>query len=439
MAETRISFQSVTKIFGKHPREEPLRLLWDGVPKQEILERTGHVVALHDVTFDVVEGEVFVVMGLSGSGKSTLIRTVNRLVEPTDGKVLVDGDDVMALGEDELQSTRATKFGMVFQHFALFPHRTVRENVGYALRLRGRPKEEWHKAADEALELVGLAGWGDYMPSNLSGGMQQRVGLARALAADPPILLLDEAFSALDPLIRRQMQNELLQIQEELHKTVLFITHDLNEALRVGNRVCIMRDGQVVQIGAPDEIVCEPRDQYVADFIRDVDQARVLTVDFVTAQAPMLRLGETSVAEALEKVRGIDADAAYVVDSGRVAVGLATFDDLARARKVGTTDLAAVMRTDFPHTTSAATISEVYSSCGSGLPVAVLEESTGRLVGVINPLDVLAKLGLVESIGLTGSAATDDAEADGDGDSGAVVAAGAEEGSIADHDKERTK
>ena len=319
------------------------------------------------------------------------------------------------MSDKELQAIRGTKLGMVFQHFALFPHRTVRENVGYALRLRGRrARRNWEKAADEALELVGLGGWGDYMPGNLSGGMQQRVGLARALAADPPILLLDEAFSALDPLIRRQMQNELLQIQAELHKTILFITHDLNEALRLGDRVCIMRDGAVVQIGTPEEIITEPEDQYVSDFIHDVDQGRVLTVSFVTDEAPVVVEQGSSVTEALDTVQGTDSDAAYVVHEER-AVGLVTTEDLSRAKRMGSTDLAAAMRREFPTTTEDASISDVYAECGAGLPVAVLEEDSGRLAGVVNPLDVLAKLGMIENIGANGAAAGDSTNGEGVG------------------------
>ncbi|MDZ7674147.1 MAG: betaine/proline/choline family ABC transporter ATP-binding protein [Acidimicrobiales bacterium] len=414
MVDTRISFQSVTKIFGSDPEGPAAKMLGQGVSKAEIQESTDHIVALDDVTFDVREGETFVVMGLSGSGKSTLIRTVNRLVEPSWGHVYVDGDDVIAMSQKELQQVRGTKLGMVFQHFALFPHRTVRENVAYPLRLQGVDSDDWHRAADQALELVGLEGWGDYMPDNLSGGMQQRVGLARALAADPPILLLDEAFSALDPLIRRQMQNELLTIQESLHKTILFITHDLNEALRVGDRVCIMRDGEVVQIGTPEEIVTEPSEQYVADFIRDVDQARVLGVEFVATEAITIPVDATTVDQAYDTVDESELDAAYVVDANQSVVGLVTRDDLERARAVGSRDLASVVRKDYPETTSDATISELYALCGRGLPVAVVDESTGSLTGVVDPLNVLAKLGLIENIGdqepqLAGDVAATDA------------------------------
>ncbi|MEZ4638125.1 MAG: glycine betaine/L-proline ABC transporter ATP-binding protein [Caldilineaceae bacterium] len=245
-----------------------------GASKDEVLAETGHVIGVNNVSFDVEEGEVFVVMGLSGSGKSTLIRCLNRLHEPTDGHIYLDGEDILKANKQQLEQIRRTKMAMVFQHFGLFPHRTVGDNVAYGLKVRGMSPEERRQKAEEALALVGLAEWIDHYPDNLSGGMQQRVGLARALATDADILLMDEAFSALDPLIRRQMQDELMQLQERLHKTIIFITHDLNEALRIGNRVAVMRDGEIVQIGTPTEIITQPSEEYVAKFMADVDQSR---------------------------------------------------------------------------------------------------------------------------------------------------------------------
>ena len=267
--ETIVSLEGVYKIFGPDPRGRAYDLARAGVSKDEVQRLSGHVVGMTDISFDVNKGEIFVVMGLSGSGKSTAIRTVNKLHDITAGSVTVEGVDVQSLTGSALQTFRREKMGMVFQHFALFPHRNVIDNTGYGLKVQGVSKQERDAAALKALAMVGLEAYAHNATSQLSGGMQQRVGLARALCSDPPILLMDEAFSALDPLIRRQMQDELMAIQEQLHKTILFITHDLNEALRIGNRVCILRDGYVVQIGTPEEILTEPADAYVAEFTHD--------------------------------------------------------------------------------------------------------------------------------------------------------------------------
>ncbi len=390
---TKIAIRDVTKIFGKTPRGRPLKMLQSGASKDEILEKTGHVVGLRQITFDVDEGELFVVMGLSGSGKSTAIRTVNKLVEPTDGSVQVDGIEVTELRGKALQDFRKDKMGMVFQHFALFPHHTVRDNTGYGLKVKGVPPEERAERAEEALGLVGLSGWGDAYPRELSGGMQQRVGLARALATDPDILLMDEAFSALDPLIKHQMQDELMTLQGRLRKTILFITHDLNEALRVGNRVCIMKDGAVVQIGTPEQIITNPATAYVAEFVQSVDQGRVLLVDSVMSEATTVRAGQ-SLGDALALLNGDDA--LYCVDEDDRPVGILTAEDARRAQAMGTTDLDPALRRDFPQTDETASLAGIYEMCGAGLPLAVT--SDGRLIGVVRPLDVLAELGKVETI-----------------------------------------
>jgi glycine betaine/proline transport system ATP-binding protein len=257
---TKIKLESVVKIFGRNPRGRPLEMLREGKSIGEIRAETGHVVGVAGVTVDIMEGEVFVVMGLSGSGKSTLIRCINRIHEPTAGAVIVDGEDLLQVDLERMRQVRREKMSMVFQHFALFPHKTVIENAGFGLKVQDIDEKERNARAMDALELVGLGEWAQRYPHNLSGGMQQRVGLARALATDPDILLMDEAFSALDPLIRRQMQNELLDLQDKVQKTIVFITHDLNEALRIGSRVMIMKEGAVVQVGTPTEIVTEPED-----------------------------------------------------------------------------------------------------------------------------------------------------------------------------------
>ena len=272
------------KVFGKRA-PQAVELLSDGRHRDEIKE-LNVTAAVIDVSFEVQPGEIFVVMGLSGSGKSTLIRMLNGLLPPTSGTVEIDGTDITALSRRALRALRGEKISMVFQHFALFPHRTVLENAAYGLEVRGVPRAQRHERAAHALDLVGLGDWKSHLPQQLSGGMQQRVGLARALSADTDIILMDEAFSALDPLIRRDMQTQLIQLQAELGKTIVFITHDLNEAMRLGDRICVLRDGRVIQIGTPEEILNHPADDYVARFTEDVDRSRVLTAASVMEPAP---------------------------------------------------------------------------------------------------------------------------------------------------------
>jgi glycine betaine/proline transport system ATP-binding protein len=394
----KIEVRDVTKIFGKEPLDDTLKMLRAGRSKDQILRETGHVVGLDRVSFSVTEGEVFVVMGLSGSGKSTLIRCLNRLIEPSSGQVLVDGDDVTAASESELRQIRRTKMSMVFQNFGLLPHKTVLDNVAYGLKVQGIPEKERLVRAAESLDLVGLTDWGTRKPANLSGGMQQRVGLARALCTDPDILLMDEAFSALDPLIRRQMQDELLQLQARVHKTIVFITHDLNEALRVGNRVAIMQDGVVVQIGTPEEIILHPATQYVADFIQDVDQGRVLTVDAVQHNPVVFTPGEMTASEALKRALAANTGGVFLVGPRGRAEALVMNEDLARLN--GSNDLAAVAQTDFPTIPAGRTLAEAYALCASGRPVAVTGDD-GLLVGAVRPLDVLDTLGEVERLAET--------------------------------------
>lgn len=271
-----VEVEHLWKIFGERVEEARNASVGDGLSKDEIREQFGCVLGVIDASFSVYEGEIFCIMGLSGSGKSTLVRHINRLIEPTFGRVLIDEQDVNALGAAALRQLRAERIGMVFQNMALMPHRTVRDNVAFSLELRGVPIEKRWSVADRTLELVQLDGWGDMMPGNLSGGMQQRVGLARAMAADPEILLMDEPFSALDPLIRRQLQDQFLELAAVMKKTTIFITHDLDEAIRIGNRIAIMKDGFFVQIGTPEEIVMNPKDQYVEDFVRGISRLKLV-------------------------------------------------------------------------------------------------------------------------------------------------------------------
>jgi glycine betaine/proline transport system ATP-binding protein len=271
-----ISCRGVWKVFGPHA-ERIVGSPDADLPRAELEARTGCVAAVRDVSFDVPEGGVFVVMGLSGSGKSTLVRCISRLIEPTAGSVMIDGEDVEQCSPERLRELRRDRISMVFQHFGLLPHRRVIDNVAFGLEVQGKSKQERHRRASDMLDLVGLSGLGESYPDELSGGMQQRVGLARALANDPEILLFDEPFSALDPLIRRDMQDEVARLQRELQKTVVFITHDLQEALKLGDTIAIMRDGRFVQVDTPEAVVAQPVDDYVRDFVRDVPRAHVLT------------------------------------------------------------------------------------------------------------------------------------------------------------------
>ncbi len=392
--EEIIVLDGVYKIFGPQPRGRAFDLLRSGMSKDEVQAETGHVVGLDDVSFTVRRGEVFVVMGLSGSGKSTAMRTVNKLIGVTAGSITVAGTDVQALDGTALQAFRRTHMGMVFQHFALFPHHNVIDNVGYGLKVQGVARDERDAASMRALSLVGLGAYAYNRPAELSGGMQQRVGLARALASDPEILLMDEAFSALDPLIRRQMQDEMMEIQSELQKTILFITHDLNEALRIGDRVCIMKDGAVVQVGTPTEILTEPATGYVAEFVQDVDQGRVILVSEVMLAPAPVTAGAT-LASALATIG--DRAGAFVVDDHGVPTAVLTAADAVRAAGEGATDVGAALRTDFATCSGDNSLNEVYALAGKGLPIAACDDS-GALVGNLDPRLIMEEMGRVESL-----------------------------------------
>lgn len=276
MTDDVITLDGVWKIFGADANAAMAAIRERGLGKPEVLQEFGCVVGIADVSFSVKRGEIFCVMGLSGSGKSTMVRHLNRLIEPTAGSINVMGNDMLALSDNELRDMRANNIGMVFQHMALLPHRTVRDNVGFPLQVRGEPKSRRWDVSQRCLERVDLTGYEDRFPSELSGGMQQRVGLARALASDPDVLLMDEPFSALDPLIRRQLQDQFMALSAELHKTTVFITHDLDEAIRIGNRIAIMKDGRIVQIGTPEEIVTRPADDYVRDFVEGISKLKLV-------------------------------------------------------------------------------------------------------------------------------------------------------------------
>lgn len=304
MSQIKVSIRDLYKIFGPRPKKA-MKLVNDGVGKQELLEEHGHVLGLQNINLDLHEKNIEVIMGLSGSGKSTLIRHINRLLEPTSGTISIDGDDITAMNARQLRSLRQHKVSMVFQKFALMPHHTILQNVQFGLRLSGdAKKDDITEKSLYWLERVGLKGVEDHYPANLSGGMQQRVGLARALATDGDILLMDEAFSALDPLIRTEMQNMLLELQEELHKTIVFITHDLDEALRIGDQIAILNDGAVVQQGTAQQILLRPEDDYVRSFVADVNRVKVLRVDAIMTSEP-------------EALTGIDDSRPLTIKSGK--------------------------------------------------------------------------------------------------------------------------
>ena len=313
MSEAKIVCNDIWKIFGANPKRV-LESHDQSKSRAEVKRETGHVVAVKEVSFEIKKGECFVVMGLSGSGKSTLVRCISRLIEPTGGQVLIDGEDVTQMNAKDLQTLRRNKMAMVFQHFGLFPHRKVIDNISYGLEVRGMGKPARTEKAMEILELVGLGGWDQCYPRELSGGMQQRVGLARAMAVDPEILIFDEPFSALDPLIRREMQDELLELQSKLHKTMVFITHDFLEAIKMGDQVAIMKDGEITQIGTPEEIVANPVDDYVRDFTEDVPRYKVLSAGKV------MRDTKKKLSNGAEGVPDSD-EALAVVDQGGKVVG----------------------------------------------------------------------------------------------------------------------
>ncbi|MBY5944207.1 glycine betaine/L-proline ABC transporter ATP-binding protein [Photobacterium rosenbergii] len=379
MTEPLIEVSGLYKIFGPKPTSVIDRVK-SGESKDKVLNDTGHTVGLKDINLKINKGEIFVIMGLSGSGKSTLIRHFNRLIDPTLGQILVEGIDVMQLSTDELVNFRRHKMSMVFQRFGLLPHRTVVDNVAYGLEIQGIKKAERLAKATEWLETVGLKGYENQYPAQLSGGQQQRVGLARALSTDAEILLMDEAFSALDPLIRSEMQDQLIELQEKLHKTIIFITHDLDEALRLGDRIAILKDGELVQQGSPDQILLHPADEYVEAFVKDVNRARALTVETVM-QPPAYRITAKTIEEALVEMKRIKQDYAYnVTDEGYQ--GVVTKESLLDAAKTDASqDLQDDIYEEVPVISPDSVIEEVLPdtmSCDYSLPVV---DEDGNLQG----------------------------------------------------------
>lgn len=390
MSDIALEARHLYKVFGRSPQQAVKRLK-AGETRADVQD--AGTAAVIDASFTVNRGEIFVIMGLSGSGKSTIIRMLNGLHDATDGTITVAGDPITGIPSSRLRELRRDHVSMVFQHFALLPHRTVAANVAYPLELRGVGKAERLAKAEEILSLVGLHGQGEKLPSELSGGMQQRVGIARALAADTDILLMDEAFSALDPLIRREMQEQLLELQQKLHKTIVFITHDLNEAMFLGDRIAVMRDGRIVQIGTPEDILTDPANDYVEQFVQDVDRARVLTAANVMERARPVVGVNAGPRTALRQMRDAYMSATYVTDRDRKLVGIVTDRDAVKLLRKGQTDLASILKPVPQSVDENEVLMNLFiPAVESPLPLAVTD-AEGRLAGVIPRVTLLAALG----------------------------------------------
>ena len=391
---SKVKVEHLTKIFGKK-QQQALAMIQENRDKNEIVAQTGATVGVYDASFEVEEGEIFVIMGLSGSGKSTIIRILNRLIDPTSGEIYIDGKNIAQMDKEALREVRRHKINMVFQNFGLFPHRTILENTEYGLEVRGVPKVERQALAEQALENSGLLTFKDQYPNQLSGGMQQRVGLARALANDPEILLMDEAFSALDPLIRREMQDELLDLQSNVQKTIIFITHDLNEALRIGDRIALMKDGQIMQIGTGEEILTHPANQYVRDFVEDVDRSKVLTAQNIMVPALTTNIEVDGPNVALNRMRKEEVSMLLAVDRKRKLKGSLTAEKAREARKNNLT-LKDVIDKNVRRIPKDMLVTDIFNLIfDSPAPLAVVEGD--RLVGVVIRGSVLEALADTET------------------------------------------
>ena len=387
--DSRLVCRNLWKVFGDGAND-----LADSIDpalsREEVLAQTGCVLAVRDVSFSVREGETFVIMGLSGSGKSTLVRCLGRLTEPTRGQIHIDGEDLLAMNKRQLRDIRRHKMGMVFQHFGNFPHKRVFENVVYGLQVQGIDKTTQRSRAAEVIELVGLSGWEERYPHELSGGMQQRVGLARALAVDPQILLFDEPFSALDPLIRRDMQDQLIGLQQLVRKTMVFITHDFLEALKVGDRVALMRDGEFVQIGTPEELVANPLNEYVRDFTRDVPRSKVLTARSVMTPPRVYATADEGLADLMNKLAAQKCERAVVVDGEDRFIGTVHLADIP-CNRVAHSNVASVMRDSCPVVEPGTRLERLIPlSIDCDSPIAVMD--SGRCIGTISREEAIAAL-----------------------------------------------
>ncbi|SIS08288.1 glycine betaine/proline transport system ATP-binding protein [Peribacillus simplex] len=375
-----VEVRNVSKIFGKSPKAAT-DLLKQGKTKKEILKETGQTVGVNNVNFEIYPGEIFVIMGLSGSGKSTLIRMFNRLIDPTLGEILIDDEDIVKMNAARLREVRQKKISMVFQNFALFPHKTILENAEFGLEIQKVDPAKRHENAMKALEAVGLKGYENQLPSQLSGGMQQRVGLARALASDTDILLMDEAFSALDPLIRKDMQDELIQIQDQYKKTIIFITHDLDEALRIGDRIALMKDGSVIQLGTPEQIMMNPANEFVEKFVEDVDLSKVLTASHVMIRPEKIAV-DRGPRVALEIMRKQGYSSIFVVDRKQKLLGAVTAEQ-ARQAMSNDQSISEVMSTDIPTVKEDELLGNLMDVMAtSSLPISVIDDQN-RIKGIL--------------------------------------------------------
>ncbi|VGU11124.1 glycine betaine transport ATP-binding protein [Streptococcus pyogenes] len=379
--ETILEVKHLSKIFGKK-QKAALEMVKTGKNKSEIFKKTGATVGVYDASFEVKKGEIFVIMGLSGSGKSTLVRMLNRLIEPSAGSILLEGKDISTMSADQLREVRRHDINMVFQSFALFPHKTILENTEFGLELRGVPKEERQRLAEKALDNSGLLDFKDQYPNQLSGGMQQRVGLARALANSPKILLMDEAFSALDPLIRREMQDELLDLQDSMKQTIIFISHDLNEALRIGDRIALMKDGQIMQIGTGEEILTNPANDFVREFVEDVDRSKVLTAQNIMIKPLTTTIELDGPQVALNRMHNEEVSMLMATNRRRQLVGSLTADAAIEARKKGL-PLSEVIDRDVRTVSKDTVITDIMPLIyDSSAPIAVTDDDN-RLLGVV--------------------------------------------------------
>ncbi|MDD4299875.1 MAG: glycine betaine/L-proline ABC transporter ATP-binding protein [Methanomicrobium sp.] len=391
-----VEIKNLTKIFGSKP-EKADKFLKEGLSKKEIFEKTGQNIALKNLNFKVYSGDIFVLMGLSGCGKSTLLRCINRLITPEHGHIIIDGTDISKIEGEELLNLRRYKIAMIFQSFALLPHKSIIDNVAFGLEIQGVCDEEKYKKAKDAIKLVGLDGYEESRPSELSGGMQQRVGLARALASDPDILLMDEAFSALDPLIRADMQDELLAIQENLKKTIIFVTHDLDEALKLGTRIALMKDGEILQIGNSEEILTTPANKFVEKFVEGVDMVKVLcAADVMKKPEPLISI-DSGPNNALHFMEEFGISSVFAVSKGRKYEGLILAEDATRAKKEGK-KLTDIVKTDIPVVQTTTSIADIIPIMpNSPYPIAVLDEND-KMKGIIIKGSLLAALARMEVI-----------------------------------------
>lgn len=389
---TKIEIKDLSILFGPE-KAKAKKMIKQGKSKQEILKETGCTIAVRNANLEIKEGEMFVIMGLSGSGKSTLVRCINRLNEPSMGEIWLSGRNITSLSDKELLQIRRNEMAMVFQHFGLLPHRTVLSNIAFGLELQGVPKEEREKKAYESIAVVGLKGYENQRVDELSGGMQQRVGLARALANDPEVLLMDEAFSALDPLIREQMQDELLDLQEKMKRTIVFITHDLDEAIKLGDRIAIMKDGEVVQVGTPEEILTDPANDYVTRFTESVDRGRVVTASSIMLTQPIVvRIRKDGPEAIIRKMREKRLYALPVIGTDEQFLGEIRLKDVLRLRKEGARDISSIVMKEVPSVLESMTVEDMLPLLPKVQQALPVVDENNRLKGVVSTSAIIIEM-----------------------------------------------